>query len=286
MNRRAFLSTAAVLAGAPSRVLIVEGPSKHPPGTHEVGAGARLMQHCLAGMKNVSGVAADVVTAWPSDKTALDAVRTVVFIGDVFPPLRMAESERIMADLGAMMKRGCGIVCIHFATGLQAADLPPSGDHPLLHWMGGYFSTGGAKHHKSVARVFPSVTITPAAPAHPICRGWKAFTLPEEPYYNNYFGPDGNRMAAGVTALATAMLPPEAPKSEVVAWSVERGDGGRGFAVVMPHFYKTWKDDDFRRFALNGIVWSAKLAVPKGGVRTDAPDLMAFGPGALEPKAR
>jgi len=284
MNRRAFLSTAAVAAAAkPSRVLIVEGPSKHPPGTHEVAAGARLMKDCLERMKNVSGVAAEVVTAWPSD---LASVATVVFIGDVFPPLRMPESDRIMKDLDAMMKRGCGIVCIHFATGLQAKDLPPSGDHPLLRWMGGYFSTGGAAHHKSVARVFPSVTITPAAAAHPICRGWKEFTLPEEPYYNNYFGPDGNRMAPGVTALATAMLPPEAPKSEVVAWSVERADGGRGFAVVMPHFYKTWKDDDFRRFALNGIVWSAKLAVPKGGVKTAAPDLAAFAPASIEPKAR
>lgn len=244
------------------------------------------MKHCLEGMKNVSGVSADVVTAWPSDKAVLDSVRSVIFIGDVFPPLRMPESERIMADLSAMMKRGCGIVCIHFATGLQAKDLPPSGDHPLLHWMGGYFSTGGATHHKSVARVFPSVTITPAAASHPICRGWKAFTLPEEPYYNNYFGPDGNRMARGVTALATALLPPEAPKSEVVAWSVERADGGRGFAVVMPHFYKTWKDDDFRRFVLNGIVWSAKVAVPKGGVQSDSPDLMAFAPGSVEPKRR
>lgn len=274
------------MAAAPSRVLIVEGPSKHPPGTHEVAAGARLMKHCLTSMKNVSGVAADVVTAWPSDTATLDAVRTIVFIGDVFPPLRMPESERIMADLGAMMKRGCGIVCIHFATGLQAKDLPPNGDHPLLHWMGGYFSTGGATHHKSVARVFPSVTITPAAASHPICRGWKAFTLPEEPYYNNYFGTDGNRMAPHVTALATAMLPPEAPKSEVVAWSVERADGGRGFAVVMPHFYKTWKDDDFRRFALNGIVWSAKINVPKGGVQTDSPDLITFSPSAVEPKPR
>ena len=59
-------------------------------------------------------------------------------------------------------------------------------------------------------------------------RGWREFTVDDEPYYNNYFGPDGNRSAANVTQFATAMLPPEAPKREVVAWGTNRTDGGRG----------------------------------------------------------
>ena len=39
-------------------------------------------------------------------------------------------------------------------------------------------------------------------------QGWREFTLKDEPYINNYFGPDGNKPAANVTVLATAMLPP------------------------------------------------------------------------------
>jgi len=61
-------------------------------------------------------------------------------------------------------------------------------------------------------------------------------TIDDEPYYNNYFGVHG--MAPNVTALATSMLPPEAPKEEVVAWAIQRADGGRGMGIVMPHFYK------------------------------------------------
>jgi type 1 glutamine amidotransferase len=72
----------------------------------------------------------------------------------------------------------------------------------------------------------------------------------------------GNRMAANVTALATSLLPPESPKRETVAWSIERADSGRGFGIVMPHFYKNWRDEDLRRFILNGIAWTAKLEVP------------------------
>ena len=86
--------------------------------------------------------------------------------------------------------------------------------------------------------------------------------------------------------LATAMLPPENPKKEVIAWCVERKDGGRGVAIVMPHFYKNWKGEDFRRFVLNGIVWSAGLRVPQGGVETESPDLGAFGAESLVPTAR
>ena len=95
------------------------------------------------------------------------------------------------------------------------------------------------------------------------CRG---FTVNDEPYTHNYFGPAGNRPAANVTVLATSMLPPDAPKPEPVSWCIERADTGRGFVIVMPHFYRNWKHEDLRRYLLNGIVWSAKLNVPANGV--------------------
>jgi type 1 glutamine amidotransferase len=295
MNSRRALFTftvafALVLAGAASgapgaRVLIIVGPSNHPPGTHEVAASGRLLQHCLEHMANLPAVKADVVYGWPVDRTLRDAASTVILLGDTFPAMRMPDAERNLAQLAEMMARGCGIVCIHFSTGLRAEDVAEDGEHPLLHWMGGYFATR-CKHHQSVAKVFPAATISPAAPAHPVSRGWREFTVNDEPYYNNYFGPDGNRLAPGVTALATSMLPPESPQSEIVAWSVERRDSGRGFAIVMPHFYRNWTNEDLRRFILNGVVWTAKLEVPAGGVNTARPDLAAFAPGSIEPKPR
>jgi type 1 glutamine amidotransferase len=274
---------ASAQATAPQyRVLIVVGPSTHPPGTHEVAAGGRLMKHCLENMTNVPGVRAEVLDHWPSDPAALDGVATVVFIGDIFPPMRLPDSQGILAQLDAMMKRGCGIVCVHYATGLRAQDVGDDGAHPLLGWMGGYFATG-CKHHKSVARIFSQATITPAATQHPVSRGWREFTFDDEPYIQNYFGSDGNKLAAGVTALATSMLPPEAPQREIVAWCIERADGGRGMGVVMPHYFRNWKLEDLRRLILNGIVWTAKLDVPAQGVQTTLPDLATFAPAAVEP---
>jgi type 1 glutamine amidotransferase len=273
-------SCGAVFAAEPTRVLILVGPSTHPPGTHEVAAGGRLIAHCLAHMNNVSGVEAQVIDKWPEDRMSLQKVASVVFTGDRFPPAEMPDRERIMADLTAMMDHGCGLVCYHYATGLGATHVTPEGDHPLLRWMGGYFATK-CPHHQSVARIFNSATIEPAAGDHPALRGWKAFTLRDEPYIKNYFGKDGP--AKNVTILASSMLPPEAPAREAVAWAVSRPDGGRGVGIVMPHFYKNWENEDLRRLILNGIVWSAKLEVPKEGVQTKLPDLATFKPAAVEP---
>ncbi len=266
-----------------TQVLILVGPSNHPPGSHEVAAGGRLIKHCLENAANVSGISAEVVTAWPADRQKLQKIASVVFTGDRFPPAEMPDRDRIMQDLAGMMDQGCGLVCYHYATGLGANHVPDDGDHPLLRWMGGYFATK-CKHHQSVARVFKAATIEPSAGEHPVLRGWKTFTINDEPYINNYFGPQG--MAKNVTSLATSMLPPEAPKSEVVAWAVSRPDGGRGMGVVMPHFYRNWRDEDLRKMVLNGIVWSAKLEVPAEGVKTTLPDLAKFEPASVEPLPR
>jgi type 1 glutamine amidotransferase len=297
MHRRHFLQTIAASAALPgpllsaqdasrqTRILIIVGPTDHPPGTHEVAAGGRLMKHCLENMGNLHGVKVDLCYEWPKDATVLAAAAAVVFIGDTFPAMRLPNSAEILTQLGTMMQRGCGIVCVHYATGLRAEDVAADGEHPLLHWLGGYFATK-CTHHQSVAKIFPAATFIPATPEHPIACGWKEFTLNDEPYINNYFGKDGNKPAANVTILATSMLPPEAPKQETVAWCVERPDTGRGFGIVMPHFYRNWKLEDLRRFILNGIVWSAKLEIPGEGVKTTLPDLAAFSPVSVEPIPR
>lgn len=274
--------TSLCLTAEPDRVLIVVGPSRHPPGSHEVAAGGRVMKYCVENMLNVPEIRADVVTEWPQDKALRASAATVVFIGDTFPPNRFPNSKQNLADLAEMMQRGCGIVCVHYATGLLGKDVQENGEHPLLHWMGGYFANRSCPHHTSIAKIYPAATIVPVASKHPISRGWKEFTLHDEPYINNYFGDDGNQLAPNVTVLATSMLPPEKPEKETVSWCVERTDGGRGFGIVMPHFYKNWKDEDLRRFILNGIVWTAKMDVPKEGVQTTLPLLERFGPASVE----
>ncbi len=142
MDRRSFVGTVtASLAATTStliaddkkpRILIIAGPSSHPPGTHEVPAGARLMKHCLENITNSAPISADVVSKWPEDAKTLASYSSLVFIGDVFPPMKMPEPSKILKEIGTIMDRGCGIVCVHYATGLTAKDVAEDGDHPLL----------------------------------------------------------------------------------------------------------------------------------------------------------
>ncbi|MDA0347054.1 MAG: ThuA domain-containing protein [Verrucomicrobia bacterium] len=263
-----------------TRILIVVGPSNHAPGTHEVAAGARLIKYCLEHMENVPGFEADVVYAWSEVSQSLDAYASIVFIGDNFPGEHLADSEQAMKDISSMMDRGCGLVCVHYGVGLQNEDMGPDGDHPLLHWMGGYFAAK-CDHHQSIARHYDA-TIEAADSDHPIACGWNTFTLREEPYINIYFGPDNNQLLPGAFAVATSLLPPENPKREIIAWGTERPDTGRGIGITMPHFYKNWLNEDLRKFILNSILWSAKVEVPDDGVQTTLPDLEAFEPESME----
>jgi len=52
----------------------------------------------------------------------------------------------------------------------------------------------------------------------------------------------------------------------VVAWAVQRKDGGRGFGTSTGHFFDNWRNDNYRKLILNAVVWSAGLPVPTGGV--------------------
>jgi len=266
-----------------TKVLIVAGPCKHPPGTHEAAAGARLMEYCLEHAQGVSPIQADVVSEWPLDADAFADVATIVFIGDLFPAETMSHPDKIKADLAQLMNRGCGIVCVHYATGLRGEHVAADGEHPLLHWLGGYFATAGCKHHRSTTKVC-TATVTPVPSNHPVLRGWKGFTFHDEPYWNNYFGPDGH--GKHVTVLATAMLPPESPKKETIAWATQRADGGHGVGIVFPHFFKNWQLDDVRALILNGICWTAKLDIPATGVQSTLPNLSTFQPSSVEPKPR
>ncbi|MBK67764.1 MAG: hypothetical protein CMP22_06500 [Rickettsiales bacterium] len=268
---------------AEKNVLIVVGPSNHGPGSHEPEAGARLIKHCVESLENVHGINGTVTVTWPTAEQRARA-NTIVFLGDTFPPNRFDDPVKNLAHLHEMMRRGCGIVCIHYATGLKKEDVSASGEHPLLGWMGGYFANPGSTHHQSYAKIFDNAVIKPATPAHPISRGWNEFGIRDEPYGNNYFGPNDNKPAPNVTVIATAMIPPEAPKREPVAWCVQRADKGRGFGIVMPHFYKNWSNDDLRTLIVNAVVWTAGERIPRKGVVSKKPDLTSFGARAVEAK--
>ncbi len=254
--------------GRPKKIVLVAGTKSHGPGHHEYERGARLLKACLEESPNAPRLNIEVHTdGWPKDPTTFDDADTIFFFCDgsdhderdhpLLQPDRMATIER-------QTKRGCGFVALHYTIFVPNE----KGGPQFLDWIGGYFdyqSGPGERHwfskigtHKTIAR--------PGTPNHPVCRGLAPFELQEEYYYNLRFAPDDKRRSP---ILVTDIPGEEDP--QVVAYAVDRADGGRGFGFSGGHFHSNWQVENYRKMLLNALLWTAHAEVPAGGVQSPAP---------------
>jgi type 1 glutamine amidotransferase len=255
---------------APRKIVLIAGEKDkgHPAGTHEYELSVRLLEHCLKTSPNVKGIRVEShFNGWPRDERTLDDADTIVLIssgGD----RREQDHPLLVGDrllvLEKQMKRGCGLVTIHWTTFFPNEK---AGDK-VLEWVGGYFDyqSGPAPRRWFSDIKTATATVKPGSPEHPICRGLKPFELREEFYYNIRF----KEKDARLKPILIAPIPGVA-KEQTVAWAVERKDGGRGFSFTGGHFFDNWYVQDFRKMVLNAIVWTARAEVPKEGVASTPP---------------
>ena len=249
----------------PTRIVLVAGDKSHPPAMHEYLKTVRLLRVMLEEAPIPGGIEAEIVYGgWPDDEAVFDEADAIFFtsdgqdgpIGRLVPymhPERMVVMRRLMA-------RGVGLVTFHFAT-FAPDSLAPE----VLAWTGGYFDwqndRGEREWHSKIETVETDLTLP--SPSHPITRGVRPFRLLDEYYFDIRFPDD---TAGWTPILAAPALPSAHPAGDVVAWAVERPDGGRGFATTTGHFYADWKHPEYRTLMLNALVWAAGLEVPVGGV--------------------
>jgi type 1 glutamine amidotransferase len=251
-------------------VVFIAGKPSHGPGEHEHNAGVQLLAKCLGqGAANLVSTKVHLNAEWPSPEELKSADTIVIYAdGGAGHP---AIQDDHLAQLDAQMKRGCGLVCLHYAV-----EIPKDKGGPeFLQWLGGYFETNW-----SVNPVWTADFKT--LPKFPITNGVMPFSTHDEWYFHMRF-PEGMK---NVTPILGA-VPPEstmsrkdgphegnptvraevaAGKPQYVAWAVERPDGGRGFGFSGGHYHKNWGLDDQRKLVLNAIVWTAKAQVPANGV--------------------
>jgi hypothetical protein len=266
----ALFAVASASPAADKKIIFIAGKQSHGPLAHEHRAGSLLLAKCLQGFP---GVITEVHTnGWVSDEKAIEGAAAVVVYSDGgggHPLLREDHLEK----MGALMKKGVGLACLHYAT----EPTPDKGEKEFLEWLGGAFS--------------PNWSVNPhwdadfvKLPSHPITRGVKPFMTNDEWYFHLRWA-DGMK---GVTPILTAIAPestmsrPDGHHSgnptvresvkrgdpQHVAWAMERPDGGRGFGFTGGHNHLGWGHEDQRRLVLNAILWVAKVEVPKGGVES------------------
>lgn len=251
----------------PPKIVLIAGPkdAAHPAGTHEYEKSIRVLEHCL---KQQPGLRVEThFNGWPSHDDTLKDAATVVLISSGSD--RRAEDHPLLvgdrlAVLGREMKRGCGLVTLHWSTFFPRE----KANATLLEWTGGHFDyeSGSAPRRWASAIQTLTTQLTPATPDHAITRGVPAFKLHDELYYRIRLKQDDPRFRP----ILAAAIPGE-NDSQVVAWAIERTGGGRGFAFTGGHFYRNWWVPEFRRTVLNAILWTAHIDVQEDGYVSNLP---------------
>ena len=255
-----------------AKVVFISGKPSHGRLAHEHRAGNMILAKGL----NESGLPIEAVVVphygYPKDESILNGADTIVIFctghgGHVLNPK--------LKQFDALMKKGTGVVMIHWAT--EAIKGDPG--NKFLEWMGGFCDLNWS--------VNPHWTPNFKAQKHPIWNGVKPFSVNDEWYYHMRFvkdlkgvtpiltdvpltktlkRPDGAR--SGNPAVRKAVANGE---SQHVAWAYERPDGARGFGFTGGHVHMNWQHDDNRKLMLNAILWTANVEIPKGGVPSKTP---------------
>jgi type 1 glutamine amidotransferase len=248
-----------------AKIVLISGPREdHNPGEHEGFAGCALLMHML---QQTPGVAPVIVeNSWPSKPETLKNARSIVFyMNGGGKQSTIAHADEIQK----MMDAGVGIVHIH-----QVIDYPTEPGKQAMKWLGGVYDAkaGGARGHWD--ETFDHF------PEHEITRGVEPFTLNDGWILKLTFVPE----LKGITPLLrTTQLSPKGKPTEpitgtqnIVCWAYDRPDGGRAFVLTGGHGHKNWGLPGLRRLVVNGILWTAKVDIPKGGapVELNQDDLM------------
>jgi type 1 glutamine amidotransferase len=273
-----LVASTALFAAEPKKIVLIAGPldASHPAGTHEYEKTVQAFKYCLEHASNVKGVRVEAhLQGWPDDPKTLDGADTIVLISsgsdrkESDHPLLVGDR---LAVIDKQMKRGCGLCLIHWSTFVPKEK---AGDK-VLEWVGGYFDYQSGPAKNGWYSKIQTVTVPCTPGRHPIASGIEPFAAKDEFYYNIRFREKDPRL------VPVLSVPMKGEGEQTVAWAVERKDGGRGFGFTGGHFFDNWKTDNYRKLALNAILWTAHVPVPDGGVKSEFPKELGAAPKAVE----
>ncbi|HEX3135475.1 MAG TPA: PVC-type heme-binding CxxCH protein, partial [Planctomycetota bacterium] len=254
----------AAPAFAADDIVFLAGGRSHGPGEHEFNAGCQLLAKALNEQSGL-GVKATVVSGWPQDEKVLDGIKALVIYAD-----GTSVVSKGWAKVDDLAKKGVGIMFMHYAVHPS----PDDGEKYYRPWIGGAFEEGWSVNPHWVADL-------KALPNHPVSRGVSGTVQAyDEFYYHMRFPADRAKVLDLVTATPTRERVKKyinlwnehgvagLDQPQTLMWGIERADGGRGVGFTGGHYHRNWAVDGFRTLALNAIVWTAKMEVPKDGVKS------------------
>jgi type 1 glutamine amidotransferase len=236
-----------------AKVVLIAGSNFYKSGEHEYVGSCSVLMDLL---RQTSGVEPVLAIDWPKKPETLKGAKAIVFFFDGGDKHAVLRGERA-AELQKLVAEGVGLVQLH-----QAVDYPKDRGEAARAWAGACWEQGYSARAHWVAefKTFPD---------HPVFRGVKPFTV-NDGWLTKLRFAEGMK---GVTPLLRTS-PPDARtrpagSEDVVAWAFERPGGGRSFSFTGGHLHSSFAREGYRRFLVNGILWSAGMEVPPGGAKVD-----------------
>lgn len=234
------------------KVVIVAASGYYKPGEHDYQAACAVLFDLL---KQTEGVAPVYAVDWPKKDETLAGAAAVVLFADGADKHPLLKDERYK-QVSKLADGGAGVVLLH-----QLADFPKDWTDRAKALAGGAWAKEGGQraHWVHEFKEFGE---------HPVCRGVTAFKIDDGWLTHNKLTADKS-----LTPLLKTTNPKTPDKfkgdNDVVAWAYERPGGGRAFTFTGGHLHASFAEEGYRRFLVNGILWSAGVDVPKGGAKVE-----------------
>lgn len=242
------------------KIVLIAGSSTYKPGEHDYLAGCVVLMNLL---RQSPGVVPVLAIDWPEKPQTLEGAKAIVMLFDGGDKHALLKGDRL-ALIQKLANEGVGIVQLH-----QAADYPKTQGDRVRNLVGGAWEQGFSQRAHWVAK-FQTFS------SHPIFRGVAPFSVDDGWLTHLRFAPEKR----GITPLLRTVSPTNAKTKEaddgaIVSWLYERPEGGRSFTFTGGHLHKSFAEEGYRRFLINGILWTAGVAIPAPGapVALDATDL-------------
>ena len=268
-----LLVFSSLLLCGKTKIILIAGKDSHGTNAHNWGEGVDLLSHALTQESGLDIETSIFKGGWPDEMSIFKDASSVVILSDGGGRHPI---NKHLKEFDKLADKGVGLVCVHYAV-----EVPKGAPGEMMKkWLGGYFEIFWSVNPHWTAE-FKTL------PDHPITRGVKPFNLKDEWYYHMKF----RDQMKGITPILSALPPADTLKrgdgphsnnphvrrsvlerkeKQHVAWASERDNGQRGFGITGAHHHKSWDNDDFRTCVLNAIIWTAKLEVPKHGVKSSS----------------
>ena len=274
----ALLAQTPAPTTAKKKIVFLAGPKDHGAvGRHEYEKDLKELAWSLENAKNLPGIEARVLVGKaPRDLSVLEDAAAIVIDGSgdwqknetnvLFQQFQATDGRTYDAETTAYLQKldqlirqkQIGISIFHYTMWVDNW----VGRNYYLKWLGGLWIPYSS--HNPV----DTWKMSPFKVEHPVLRGVKPWSFRDE-VFSRYFlfdNPKRMELMEGTPSNANNGAP------RPVSWVYDRPDGGRSFVWGGSDFHDNMHNvEDYRRYLLNAIVWTAKIEVPPEGVIAPPP---------------